>query len=162
MDGHTCQRSSISVTTPFPRPTPFPRRRRQRVPGVAVPLDLSFDPPLDLVAIFGCDPAALDQYVGQRGVHVQCPHRAGLGELLLVDQVVLESDDAEEQVAVYVDCWHNRLIGIGGSLAAPPLPHHRAYGSVPRRFDRVKRLAMPPTEEGRLSRSRRWAWLAAP
>ena len=30
------------------------------------------------------------------------------------------------------------LIGIGGRLAAPPLPHHRAYGSVPRRFDRVK------------------------
>src|SRR5215470_1572503 len=30
-------------------------------------------------------------------------------------------------------------IGIGGHLAAPPLPHHRAYGSVPRRFDRVKR-----------------------
>ena len=30
-------------------------------------------------------------------------------------------------------------IGIGGRLAAPPLPHHRAYGSVPRRFDRVKR-----------------------
>ena len=28
-------------------------------------------------------------------------------------------------------------IGIGGRLAAPPLPHHRAYGSVPRRFDRV-------------------------
>src|SRR5215469_17049121 len=30
-------------------------------------------------------------------------------------------------------------IGIGGHLATPPLPHHRAYGSVPRRFDRVKR-----------------------
>src|SRR5216684_2502058 len=30
------------------------------------------------------------------------------------------------------------LIGIGGHLAVPPLPHHRAYGSVPRRFDRVK------------------------
>src|SRR5690348_9945119 len=30
-------------------------------------------------------------------------------------------------------------IGIGGHLAAPPLPHHRAYGSVPRRFDQVKR-----------------------
>jgi hypothetical protein len=26
-------------------------------------------------------------------------------------------------------------IGIGGYLAMPPLPHHRAYGSVPRRFD---------------------------
>ena len=31
-----------------------------------------------------------------------------------------------------------RMIGIGGCLAAPPLPHHLAYGSVPRRFDRVK------------------------
>src|SRR5512135_2841712 len=47
-------------------------------------------------------------------------------------------------------------IGIGGSLAPPPLPHHRAYGSVPRRFDRVKRLAMPPIEEGRSSRRTRW------
>ena len=27
--------------------------------------------------------------------------------------------------------------GIGGRLAASPLPHHRAYGSVPRRFGRV-------------------------
>lgn len=30
------------------------------------------------------------------------------------------------------------LIGIGGRLTAPPLSHHRAYGSVPRRFDRIK------------------------
>jgi hypothetical protein len=28
-------------------------------------------------------------------------------------------------------------IGIGGSLAAPPLPHHLAYGSVPRRFEKL-------------------------
>src|SRR3984893_12222536 len=27
-----------------------------------------------------------------------------------------------------------RSIGIGGHLAMPPLPHHRAYASVPRRF----------------------------
>src|SRR3954451_3191096 len=27
-----------------------------------------------------------------------------------------------------------RWIGIGGHLTMPPLPHHRAYGSVPRRF----------------------------
>src|SRR4051794_15595440 len=54
------------------------------------------------------------------------------------------------------------FIGIGGSLAAPPLPHHRAYGSVPRRFDRIKRSTMPPIEEGRASRSRRWALPAAP
>ena len=29
------------------------------------------------------------------------------------------------------------LIGIGGHLAMSPLPHHRAYGSVPRRFGRL-------------------------
>ena len=30
-----------------------------------------------------------------------------------------------------------KLIGIGGHLAMSPLPHHRAYGSVPRRFGRL-------------------------
>ena len=30
------------------------------------------------------------------------------------------------------------LIGIGGHLTVPPLPHHRAYGSVPRRFVRIE------------------------
>ena len=30
------------------------------------------------------------------------------------------------------------MIGIGGHLAVPPLPHHRAYGSRTRRFDWVK------------------------
>ena len=33
---------------------------------------------------------------------------------------------------------HRLLIGIGGHLTMPPLPHHRAYGSVPRRFDRIR------------------------
>src|SRR5208337_1781292 len=33
------------------------------------------------------------------------------------------------------DCWTCPAhIGIGGRLTTPPLPHHRAYGSVPRRF----------------------------
>jgi hypothetical protein len=31
-------------------------------------------------------------------------------------------------------------IGIGGHLAMPPLPHHRAYGSVPRRFGGLRAL----------------------
>src|SRR5215470_16543918 len=35
------------------------------------------------------------------------------------------------------------LIGIGGRLAAPPLPHHLAYGSPTSGFDRVElQLAM--------------------
>src|SRR5262249_2118551 len=33
------------------------------------------------------------------------------------------------------DSLEEGLIGIGGRLTAPPLPHHRAYGSVPRRFE---------------------------
>src|SRR5262249_55812169 len=31
-------------------------------------------------------------------------------------------------------------IGIGEHLAMPPLPHHRAYGSVPRRFGGLSTL----------------------
>ncbi|MCI0559524.1 MAG: hypothetical protein MN733_13600, partial [Nitrososphaera sp.] len=31
--------------------------------------------------------------------------------------------------------WTEHLIRIGGGLAAPPLLHHRAYGSRTRRFD---------------------------
>jgi hypothetical protein len=36
------------------------------------------------------------------------------------------------------DNLDNSWIGIGGSLAAPPLPHHLAYGSVPRRFEKLR------------------------
>jgi hypothetical protein len=44
-------------------------------------------------------------------------------------------------------------IGIGGHLAMPPLPHHRAYGSVPRRFDWVKLGRRRGVGEDRVSRS---------
>src|SRR3984893_8851263 len=56
-------------------------------------------------------------------------------------------------------------IGIGGHLAMPPLPHHRAYGSVPRRFgglcvrqrihaDQPKAIEAP-VGEGTMQRARR-------
>ena len=62
-------------------------------------------------------------------------------------RLVLIWDNAPCHVAKVVRAEAARLgievvIGIGGSLAAPPLPHHRAYGSVPRRFDRVQRSAV--------------------
>ena len=38
-------------------------------------------------------------------------------------------------MALVVDILIGLLIGIGGHLAVPPLPHHRAYGSRTRRFD---------------------------
>src|SRR5712675_402223 len=47
------------------------------------------------------------------------------------------------------DVAYGSLIGIGGSLAAPPLPHHRTYGSVYggsrrtlTRFDQMIRLVL--------------------
>src|SRR5271166_6315387 len=56
-------------------------------------------------------------------------------------------------------------IGIGGRLATPPLPHHRAYGSVPRRFgglsarQRIHRKQSKTLEasvgEGAVQRARR-------
>jgi hypothetical protein len=42
-------------------------------------------------------------------------------------------ENLSELIDRYIAMW----IGIGGHLAMPPLPHHRAYGSVPRRFDWV-------------------------
>jgi transposase InsO family protein len=37
-----------------------------------------------------------------------------------------------------LEAFSSASIGIGGSLAAPPLPHHLAYGSVPRRFEKLR------------------------
>ena len=44
-----------------------------------------------------------------------------------------KGDQVREHQAGVIPPWtfHNvPLIGIGGSLSAPPLPHHRTYGSV--------------------------------
>src|ERR1700754_5270937 len=49
-------------------------------------------------------------------------------------------------------------IGIGGHLATPPLPHHRAYGSVPRRFgglglNSIRHVDQPEATEAGLGES---------
>src|ERR1700757_4602823 len=45
--------------------------------------------------------------------------------------LTLKTDVAQSARHVAVGPLHKvAAIGIGGSLAAPPLPHHRAYGSV--------------------------------
>ena len=50
------------------------------------------------------------------------------------------NDDLMELIGpvVFANIYLHTMIGIGGRLTTPPLPHHRAYGSVPRRFDRVR------------------------
>src|ERR1700737_2803210 len=62
-------------------------------------------------------------------------------------------------IAHWIEC---RLIGIGGHLAVPPLPHHRAYGSVPRRFDRVKLGQRHGVGGDRVSRNSGCAELVGP
>ena len=51
-----------------------------------------------------------------------------------LDRAAADAEAAEHDIAEA----HRQLIGIGGHLTMPPLPHHRAYGSVPRRFDRIR------------------------
>ena len=73
---------------------------------------------------------------------------------------VLTNGAVEEILAIERDKGADTTeIGIGGHLGAPPLPHHRAYGSVPRRFDRVKRGQERRGEE---DRDRRNTGCAAP
>src|ERR1700739_2332289 len=65
---------------------------------------------------------------------------------LVTATIVRISQDCAERFLGFAETVRNRvaaapvkhLIGIGGRLAASPLPHPRAYGSVPRRFDRIK------------------------
>ena len=51
-----------------------------------------------------------------------------------LDRAAADAQAAEHGIAEA----HRQLIGIGGHLTMPPLPHHQAYGSVPRRFDRIR------------------------
>jgi hypothetical protein len=44
--------------------------------------------------------------------------------------IVLKAVDAPDYLDVVDEALAWGRIGIGGNLAAPPLPHHRTYGSV--------------------------------
>ena len=84
----------------------------------------------------------LDQFVRQgpmtraRGAHVE--NR---------DEPVRDPLRGPLHGAERVECLRPKnawtLIGIGGHLAMSPLPHHRAYGSVPRRFGRLSGHDVP-------------------
>ena len=78
---------------------------------------------------------------------------SGPTERAVMQMAILYDASAE---MLDTSAWlHPPLIGIGGSLTASPLPHHRAYGSVPRRFGWVEWSMRGPVLEVRASRSRR-------
>jgi hypothetical protein len=78
-------------------------RLRQRRPGVAFVLgQLAAQQELDVAALLGGQPGALDEQVGQRRVLASGPGGAGLGEPGRRDEVRLQGQHAEEQVAVGV------------------------------------------------------------
>ena len=74
---------------------------------------------------------------------------SGIQAIGLVEFVPAQSKDSHE---ADMRSRTEAGIGIGGRLATPPLPHHRAYGSVPRRFDRVKPSKVQRFEEDQENR----------
>src|SRR5688572_654114 len=88
---------------------------------------------------------------GPIGVFLQLEAQAP-GDQVVSRQVVENRHIIREPIPVWT------LIGIGGHLAMSPLPHHRAYGSVPRRFGR---LSVTPAR-GRASRANRSIRRGAP
>ena len=47
--------------------------------------------------------SALDEQLGQRPLQPHGPAGADIGELGLIDQVILEGDDREQEIAIDVD-----------------------------------------------------------
>ena len=95
---------------------PFNVTVRDKVPGAVKLPDASAYYPQ--AAIIGGWAAANDYYE---------PNKETLAKLIkgwaeANDYIVAKSNEAMESL--------QKAIGIGGSLSAPPLPHHRTYGSV--------------------------------
>jgi hypothetical protein len=108
----------------------------QAGPGVTVLAELALQQEIDVAAVLGANPAALDEQVGQRGVLARRPQRTGLGELAGVDQVGLQAEDAEEQVGVAVEAGgrggHGMLQGSRDSSTDSPVELRReAAASLP-------------------------------
>ena len=85
---------------------PAGRERGEALLGVAVLLEVPRDEGLDGGAVVGVEVAAGDEVVGQGSRLVAGPGLEGGDELDLVDQAVLQGEQAEEQVA----------FGIGGHV----------------------------------------------
>ena len=79
------------------RPAGIAARLRSAL--AAVPLQVAGDEGLDGLAVAGVEVARGDQVLGQRPGLVARPGLEGGDELALVDQPVLEGEQAEEQVA---------------------------------------------------------------
>ena len=77
---------------------------------------------LDAGALVGVEVAAGDEVVGQGPGLVAGPGLEGGDELALVDQAVLQGQQAEEQVAVGGDGGHGRASGRAGSDGDRPAP----------------------------------------
>ena len=66
--------------------------------SLQVPLDAA----LTVLLLFGRDPAAFAEQFGQRAVLARGPGSANFGELVVVDESRLESEDSEQEITVGV------------------------------------------------------------
>ena len=75
--------------------------------------------------------------------HVKARREQGQSEA--EQQLVAENARLKRQLADQAE--ELAIIRIGGRLTVPPLRHHRAYESVPRRFSKVKWSRADPSAE---------------
>src|SRR5262249_449483 len=114
----------------------------QRAPGVAaVLLQRPLQEVFDVGAVLAGEPAAPDEVVGERHVLAARPGGAGFGELGGVEQVGLEGQDPENQVAVPLgprDHWRRH-----GNRVASRIPGDAGDGPVCRSVDFRRRVPSP-------------------
>ena len=73
----------------------------QRCAHVAVVLlELAFDLPLDVATVPVGDPFPFDQQISQRPIQPHGPAGTDVGELRLVDQVILKRDHGKQQIPI--------------------------------------------------------------
>ena len=135
--------------------------RGQR-PGdvAAVLLELALEHPLDLGPVALGDQAAVDHDVGQRLGLAGRPGRARLGQLAVVDEVGLDRQRAEQEVAVGVHGWPPRG-GDGTNCPREPALGPRDPAPGPGGF---VSLSSQPCEAAIVmtGRARPFAWVARP
>src|SRR5262249_12531421 len=85
-------------------------QRSQAMLGGTVLFDLSLDQTVEQMPVAGVECTAFDKQVGKQPMFVQAPGIHGGEQIVLTDQLILQSQHSEQQVEIG---WTRRLVGIG-------------------------------------------------
>ena len=129
---------------------------RLRLGVAAVLPEVPCDEGLDRGAVVGVEVAPGDEVVGQRPGLVAGPGLEGGDELALVDQAVLQREQAEEEVARGIESG-GMMVGSERGIAARPGSKPRKGGTRLRFYRRADRIALESSPE---NSALRWAGAA--